>query len=344
MKGQSFGFGFFIAYFKINFLIYWTDQNQMINIGDVFLTKLERNFFGAFKVLKIGKCFFHKGEKNLMIGVLDIIDEQKPQISDERLKKILYCKRFDINAYCIEFFVADEKYNRIRNYEFLGNLPLTDFEKKLRFKLGSGRDGLNEGFPLAGVIEDHFGNTAFLEWRWENEREDFNREVEERRQKVKEFYENRILKPKKMMSDELFWEIISLFNWKKTEDEKIIKPAAEYLSKLKVADIKQFEENLTYKLYCLDTKEHAKNIGEFSYNEADDYVSADFFLYVRCAAIANGREFYENALKNPTQMPKNVDFEILLNLSDTAYEMKTGKEFDGSASNFMLTKIMVMNI
>lgn len=300
-------------------------KTQMINIGDVFLTKLERNFFGAFKILKIGKSFFHEGEENVLIGVLDIIDKLKPKISDERLKKILYCKRFNSNEYCIEFFVADEKYNNIKNYEFLGNLPLTDFEKKLEFKLGDGTDG---GFPLAGVIENHFGNNAFLEWRWKNERKDYIRETEEQRQKVEEYYKNRVLKPKKMMSDKLFWEIISLFDWDKLDDEEIIKQAVEYLSRLEISDIEQFEENLTYKLYCLDTVEHAKNIGTFSYDERKDFFSVDSFLYARCAVVANGKEFYENTLKKPTQMPKDVEFEILLTLSHLAYEMKTDKEFD----------------
>ena len=301
----------------------------MANVGDVFLTKLEREYYGAFKILQKGKSFFHEGEENLMIGVLDIIDKQKPQISDERLKKILYCKRFGNEQYCIEFFVADEKYNKINNYEFLGNLPLTDFEKSLKFKLGSG-DDLNDGFPFAGVIENHFGNNAFQEWRWKNEREDYIKESEEERKKIEEHYKNRVLKPKKMMADELFWEIISMFDWK-ADYEKVIQPAVEYLSKLEISDIEQFQENLTYKLYCLDTIEHAKNIGTFSYDEKREFFSVDSFLYARCAVVANGKDDYENALKNPTQMPKDIEFEDLLYLSLTAYELKTNEEFEYEA-------------
>jgi hypothetical protein len=300
----------------------------MTNIGDVYLTQLERGFWGAFKILKRGKLFENIDDL-FLIGVLDIIDIQKPLISDERLSHILCCNRFFFNnRYCIEFFTSNEKYNKIKKYGFLGNLPLTEVETKLKFELGSGDEGLNGGFPSSGVIENHFVNNAFLEWRWKNEKEEFIREIEEQKLKDQAIFRNRVLEPKKMIPDSLFWGIISLFNWKETDDEKIIEPAVKYLSKLKVADIRQFEENLTYKLYCLDTKEHAKNIGEYSYNERDDYISADLFLYVRCAAVVNGKEFYERVLNDPTLMPKDIDFEALLGLSAKAYELKTKKEFD----------------
>ena len=116
----------------------------------------------------------------------------------------------------------------------------------------------------------------------------------------------------------------------KLTDNEIVEPAIKHLSKLKVSDIKQFEENLAYKLFCLDTKEHAKNIGNGSYNEESNYVSVDFFLYARCKAVANGKYFYEDVLNNPLKMPKDEDFEVLLSLSEMAYEIKTKKEFDYS--------------
>lgn len=311
------------------------DHNEFEE-GDIFITELERNLFGALKIVKIGKMlideevFSSDGDDKFLIAVLDVIDFEKPRLSDSRLNYILFANRFFCeNEPIIGIFVADPKYNKINNYEFLGNIPLTDFEKKLKLKIGSGRDGINGGFPLLGVIEHNFGNNAFLEWRWKNEREEFEREVKDKNQTVKEKRKNKILEPKKMMPDNLFWEIISLLNWKESDDDHIIEPAINYLSKLKVSEIKQFEENLTYKLYCIDTKEHAKNAGDI-YNEEDEFVSVDLFLYARCAVVANGRDFYELVLKEPTQMPMCIEFEALLTLSSAAYELKMNKEFDYS--------------
>ena len=48
---------------------------------------------------------------------------------------------------------------------------------------------------------------------------------------------------------------------------------------------------------------------------------------VRCAVVANGRAFYEEVLKNPREMPKDLTFEPLLYVAMTAYKRKIGKEF-----------------
>src|SRR5690606_31774209 len=109
-----------------------------------------------------------------------------------------------------------------------------------------------------------------------------------------------------------FWEIIKLIDWTKEEDEERTKPAIDFLSKKKVSEIKQFQENLSYKLYQLDTKEHAQNIGEESYKNEETHFSVDYFLYVRCCVIANGKKVFENTLRNPKKMPKNIEFESLL--------------------------------
>lgn len=302
----------------------------MTKIGNIYLTKLERDFFGAFKILQIAQLPYDDHEV-MMIAVLDIIDKQRITINDERLNDILRCKRFNWdNHYCINYFVTNPKYSKLKDYELIGNIPINEFEKEIPFELGTGRDGIHGGFGLAGVIENYFGNNAFLEWRWKNEREEFEHEIEESNKRSEEFRRNIVFKPKKMMDENQFWEIITLLSWNEADDDKTVEPAIKHLAKLKVSDIKQFEENLTYKLYCLDTKEHAKNIGDAAYRETDNYVSVDFFLYARCKAIANGQAFYEIVLKDPTKMPKDEEFEILLSVSETAYELKTKKELDYS--------------
>lgn len=167
-----------------------------------------------------------------------------------------------------------------------------------------------------------------MEWRWENERDEMLKEQEEQEEKLREFYRNRKLEPKAMMSDQQFWKIIGMFDWNQNDEDEIILPSVKYLAKQKIIDIKQFEENLTFKLYCIDTKKHATSIGEGSYNEKEDHFSVDLFLYTRCAAVAKGIEFYQNVLNDPTLMPKEETFEALLSLSAKAYELKTRKEFE----------------
>jgi hypothetical protein len=133
----------------------------------------------------------------------------------------------------------------------------------------------------------------------------------------------------KLMNDEEFWKILSLLNWKKLgNDDKVIAPAIKYLSKLSVDEIEQFEETLSYKLYLIDTKEHAKNIGEYALQEdSDDYFSEDWFLYAGCTALTSGEAFYKKVLTDPTQIPKDCEFEALLSIAMESYERKTGDDF-----------------
>ncbi len=304
--------------------------------GDIFITKLERNFYGAFKILKRGKSFFDEMMDDLfMIAVLDYVHIKKPQLTDKQLDNILIQNRFFWNnQLCVNFFTTNPKYNDFhKNYEYLGNKPLTELEKSIDFKLGDGREGVKGGYSLVGVFEQYIPNNAFLEWRWENEREQFKKEIAEREEKSRierEKQRKKGMKPKKMLPDDEFWEVIEKINWDSDDDDERMKPAIEFLANKKVNEIKQFQENFAYKLYQLDTKEHAKNIGEDAYKEDDKdaYFSVDCFLYVRCCVVANGKDYFEKVLKNPQKMPKDGDFEPLLYIAEYAYEMRMNKEFE----------------
>jgi len=133
----------------------------------------------------------------------------------------------------------------------------------------------------------------------------------------------------KPMNNETFWQILGLFNWRKQgNDDAVIEPAVKILAQFKVAEIYKFYDILNQKLFALDTKAHAKEIGSEAYNEEDKYLSADWFLYSRCACLTNGEGYYENVLKNPAAFPKDMEFETLITVARVAYELKTGKEWD----------------
>jgi hypothetical protein len=130
------------------------------------------------------------------------------------------------------------------------------------------------------------------------------------------------------MSDDLFWEIIGLFDWSKEDnDDDVIAPAIARLAEGPVRHILDFADLLSEKLHALDGLAYAKHIGEDAWSP-DRYFSVDNFLYARCCVVANGKTAYEKALLDPASMPKDLTFEALLYVPAEAYERKTGKKYD----------------
>ncbi len=89
----------------------------------------------------------------------------------------------------------------------------------------------------------------------------------------------------------------------------------------------QFDDILSEKLYLLDGIEYARNTGESAWKPGK-YMSVDGFLYDRCCVVANGKAFYEQVLKDPAQMPKDLSFGALLRVAHEAFKRKTGKNLD----------------
>jgi predicted DNA-binding WGR domain protein len=130
------------------------------------------------------------------------------------------------------------------------------------------------------------------------------------------------------MSEDVFWRIVRLFYWKKLgDDDAVIEPAVAALAEMNPDDIRRFEEILSQKLFALDTEAHAREIGEDAF-QPGKYFSVDWFLYTRCAVVANGPDFYASVLADPKQMPKDCEFEAILSVAPSAYERKTGTAFD----------------
>ena len=289
--------------------------------GDIYQTNLKDGRFGAVKVLKTGGTFDFSPSEFYLIGVTTYIDNTPPSIDDARLKEIL----------ATEFiYPKGEKVIQIHSGKFpktckyIGNIAVNNEERELKIEIGG-----SAGFSLYGNIKQDIGYEILIEWRYKHDNEAFSKEIEiSRAETEKLMKELRNRSPKKMLSDEQFWNIISKLDWEhQGNDEKVLEPAIRELSKLKVSEIKKFEETLAYKLFQLDTKSHAQNIGEYSYDEKEDYISVDRFLCARCAVIANGRLTYEEIVKDASKMLKDIDFEALLSLSENAYELKTGKEW-----------------
>ncbi len=152
----------------------------MINNGDVFITKLERGFFGAFRILKVGGHFGFSKDEFFLIAITSYLDIKKPKIDDQRLKETLIENRFSLNNKPnIQIYPG----NKIeKQFEYLGNLPLTKEEENLEIKIGG-------KYPVVVHLPKDFGNDAFREWRWINEKEIYINETEANKMKsIKSLY------------------------------------------------------------------------------------------------------------------------------------------------------------
>lgn len=128
-----------------------------------------------------------------------------------------------------------------------------------------------------------------------------------------------------LFTDDQFWEIIHALDWSKSDSDEIMAPAVILLSAMPIVNIYLFADKLSEKLRQLDTRTHGD---AYLANEGDDYLSVDDFLYIRCAVVAEGKEYFEKIVANPFEFPDEISFEPLLSLADKAYEMKTGRKFD----------------
>lgn len=131
--------------------------------------------------------------------------------------------------------------------------------------------------------------------------------------------------PEDWLTEAQFWKVIAQLDWTKTGDPAAVAaPAISALSALSVGNIHQFQDILSEKLWLLDTRAHAQ---VFMAQHPKGRLSADDFLYVRCAVVAKGADFFNKILQSPASIPQDLTFEPLLTLASRAYEMKTGHPF-----------------
>jgi hypothetical protein len=204
-------------------------------------------------------------------------------------------------------------------FELLGNVPPTRSEAETECNV------------FGRKWDETAGDEAYLEWRWEHDRAAFEEEIRRSEAEADEAESRarRMQKPKRMMSEATFWSLVDLLDWRQADnDDKVVAPVVESLASRSTQDICRFQERLALLLYQLDTRLHARNIGANSFDQEKEYVSADAFLYARCASVANGRAFYESALRDPALMAKGRELEALLEVAPTAYERKTGRDFE----------------
>ena len=115
-----------------------------------------------------------------------------------------------------------------------------------------------------------------------------------------------------------FWEIISILDWKyEGEDNRVLAPAVDYLSRQTDEFILGFEEQMAEFLYAIDGKIWAED-----YKKAAGIFSDDGFLYCRCVAIINGENYYYSIKNRENQLDGALEFESLLYVPQNAWAKK----------------------
>jgi len=131
------------------------------------------------------------------------------------------------------------------------------------------------------------------------------------------------------VDDGVFWSLIDKLDWERDDDDDaVVEPLVRALALLPDAEIGSFQETLAQRLYDLDGRAWARESGDEIWFGDPDRLSVDAFLYARCAVVARGQDTYGAVRADPLQMPKNAEFESLLYVASTAYERKTGLEWD----------------
>jgi hypothetical protein len=267
-----------------------------IKSGDVYAYKTPNGLYSTMRVLKVHFKTKHK----LFFFLTSYYDKMLPALDDERLY-------VPFDDYSIEWV---EKMD-VEGLILIGHKALTDMERTLH---------LQQRKLLFGYSLERSLNVPYYRWLEKKDPEAFKKMLEEDSQaeETRNNYE-------KSLPSKAFWEIVKLIP---LDADDPLEEARKKLASLTEKKIKQFEEALAQKLYKLDTEKHAREIGEQAYRGEDYYFSPDYFLYVRCMAVAKGKILYDKVVEQPSLMPKDEEFEELLTLASEAYEEKTGEEFD----------------
>ncbi len=128
------------------------------------------------------------------------------------------------------------------------------------------------------------------------------------------------------MNEATFWGLLDGLDWRhQGDDEQVVAPVVDALARRSLKEIEGFQQILSRTLHALDGRAWAREMGS-GWRGGLHPISADEFLYARCAVVANGREFHDAVLADPRRMPKDMEFEALLSIAWKAWEAKTGEE------------------
>lgn len=122
------------------------------------------------------------------------------------------------------------------------------------------------------------------------------------------------------MNEERFWQILSLLNWNFAgKDEKVINPAVLQLSAMEDRDIFTFHDIMSGMLYDIDGKKWAENIFP-----SEGVLTPEDFLYMRCVALVNGKEYYHAVRARTVKLNPDMEFAAVLEIPMQSWSIRHG--------------------
>lgn len=133
-----------------------------------------------------------------------------------------------------------------------------------------------------------------------------------------------IIDNEKMSAIDFFHITDEYLDWDKSgDDDAVIEPLIDFLSKWGDELIFAFDDMMAELLYSLDTKKIANDIYKNT-----DYFSGDDFLYTRCTALVNSKRYYNDILKGRRKLKEGILFEPILYVPGLAWARRHGEEAD----------------
>ena len=120
------------------------------------------------------------------------------------------------------------------------------------------------------------------------------------------------------MTEQQFWEMLEQLDWThEGDDGRVVQPVVQTLARLPDEEIFEFDNILARKLHELDSRELVQKL----YEKREKF-SEDRFLYNRCVAVVNGREYYEAILARREKLDPALGFEAILYVAEDAWDQK----------------------
>ncbi|MCM1327663.1 MAG: DUF4240 domain-containing protein [Lachnoclostridium sp.] len=117
---------------------------------------------------------------------------------------------------------------------------------------------------------------------------------------------------------DFFWNTMKLCDWgNEGDDDKVLEPVIQYLSKQDDSLIFKFDDLMIELLHQLDTKKLLEQC-----EKVEPLTSDDSFLYSRCVALINGPAYYEKVLLGEEEGVWSMEFEALLYVPQKAWALK----------------------
>lgn len=262
--------------------------------GDTFAVSLGEGRFGAVRVLRTVA-----EEGTALVAVTPWLDTRPPALGEPALRQILRNYR---GRYQGEPAICWYEGEPTADFDYLGSIPAT--EEELTFDPRGAYGGRwGPGIGREVLLE------AGLKYVPSSRRP-----------------EPQLTDPDEIPESE-FWTLIGLLDWGGRSDTDVVSPLTAALLRMSPAKILGFQQCLKIVLDRLASDEFAAEALNAN-GGSEEFFSTDHFLDMRCAVVANGKAFYEQVLADPSLLPKDREFEILLYVAEEAYRKKTGAAVD----------------